>query len=262
MADSTTPAPNSTQKVLADMHAHVAAISKHHLTLSLGVIGVLVVVLIVGGVFGIHALHSLDAAMAAASQQTAVANQQASAYRDQYKQTQQQIDSDHNAILALTAGQAQAQKTIVIRDNAATAKSAEVSQVDRAPDQVAKDASEFLGTVPKIEPDSLFGFDKPAVQAFVKTKIEHDQFAADLKDVQTQYGQEQTKSTLLQKDLDNETKLRTSSDALAAQWKKSADDWEKAAKKTKLRRFLEGAERGGELLGVGYLAYQAGKASH
>jgi hypothetical protein len=216
--------------------AEVSALSHHHV--SLGFIGVILLAFaLLGGLF-YHNMVSYE-------KQMAVAQAHEETYQASLKALNEQLASNAAVIAKLSEQQNEKVKTIYVRDKTADEKIKGVTNPENTVAQVAQDSKDYLGALPTITTDGLLAYQPLQVQGFVATKIDRDRLEGNVADVRTILDLEKDKVTRLDSDLAaNKETLRLANITI--------DDYKKAAKKGKWRRFFEGTGKfsGGVLVGA------------
>jgi|SRR5581483_7811782 len=190
----------------------------------------------------LHTMHRMDAA---------VARQQAQfeKYSSDLKQMQEQWLAHEKERDALSAQQAAKVEIIHVRDKQTDSKIAQVTSPDRPSQQVVADLKEAYGFDPQTVDAAGATFAFPQLQTFTATKIDRDRLWADLRNTQDVLTLETQKETSCEQDLaDSKKKLE--------EGKKVMSDQQKLLKKSRWKKFGEGALKvgifvGGVLVGRG-----------
>jgi hypothetical protein len=242
-----TPVQNEVTTLQSDAVALLHNLATRQAHVSFAVLAVLVVFMAVAGFFGYRSLQSYDKMMVAAQKQSDDFKIERTAFVAQLKQDA--IDRE-----SISGKQKVIVQVVHDRDTSTNAAIASAT-APKSVEAVQADSQNYLGVLPTYIPEqNLLGFTPPSVQRFVSTKIDRDRLFSDWKDTSTNLGLEQQKTSSLTSSLALTTQEEKDAEALATKW-------EHVAHKTKMRRFLEGLERGGELALTGVATYELGKHS-
>jgi hypothetical protein len=232
MATVTEDLKKDAGNVQADLVAHISALSKHHLSLSFGVIGVLVLVLAVMCVGGYLGLKSYEGQLA-----------RAEAAEKQYNADRKDLTAQLTASKSVQDTATKAQQVIVKvvhdRDVATDKKIADVTAPNKSAQEALSDLSAaYHGTIladpNAITADGRLVFPVFTVQGFTATRIDRDRLSDDLKSSADNLAQEQKKTESLAKDVAAANKAVADAQPAIAAYKK-------IAKHSRLRAFGAGA---------------------
>jgi hypothetical protein len=233
MADVTVP-----QEILTQLHSDFVSLATKHATTSVAALGVLVLVLILAGIGGYFGLKSYDAQLAKAQ----VTEQK---YEAAQKTLTDLLASDAKERAELQAQQANLVNQIAKRDSKPPAP---VVTAALQPNATAETAANALGLVfslspyPSATPDNKVALSVSNAQELISDGVELNKLRPDLTDTKMLYGLEQQKSASLNKDIIQCTD--TLKDA-----QKSITAYKKLAARSKWKRFLDGAEKVGLVIG-------------
>lgn len=287
MPDSTTTAPVAAAPATASQAAPAAEavphvtipqevlnrMVSHHVTINYVVIALLVFVLLGAGVGAYVGLKSYDKAMQRAEASEKLMVQ----YEQSWKDSQQQVKAANDRYekeatqhMANRAVDAQKLLSLTKAFQALNANADQhihdVVQPGKTSEQVFSDLKDAYRLTPmgaalalsvtadKDSGEKLLSFPVPVVQQFTATKLDRDRLFDSLTNLNQQL-------TLKQKDLDSlgldlgnlkasYDTLKDSDDKLQkadTQCQQTVKDYRKVAKKSKWKKFLSGAERGGEI---------------
>lgn len=247
MANVTEDLKADAKDVQADLVAHISALSKHHLSLSFGVIGVLVLVLAVMCVGGYLGLRSYEAQMARAEAKEQV-------YNADKKDLTAQLIASKNVQDTATKAQQVIVKVVHDRDTKADAAIAAVTSPNKTAQEALSDLSAaYHGAIAvdtnAVAPDGRLMFPVFTVQGFTATRIDRDRLSDDLKSSADNLKQEQSKTASLTLDVAKANK--TVADAQPA-----IDAYKKIAKHSALRKFGAGAFKVGVFFAGVYLGHK------
>lgn len=211
---ATTPIPQPSPE-----HQLIATLATKHASVSYLLIAIIVIVLLLAGVGGYISLKLYDAQLARAEKQEAIYNQN----RKDFLTQLQVHDAERDAIVA---EQNRVIATMAQRDRQAASQVAAVNQITTEPEAVKalNLAYHFV-----FDPKSI-----PQLNLLTVTKIEHDQVQGDLNDETALYNSEKQKTMSLTSDL-------ASCQKTGVEAQKTIDDFKKLAKKSKFKKFLDGA---------------------
>lgn len=221
--------------ITAAAQSEVAALAHRHLTLTYGLIGTVILLLVLMGFGGYLGLKSFDAALA---------RQDA---KDQQYQQDRRIFMDtlaaHDAERTADATKiAQLEAQIAHRDAQPLPKPV---QEGLKPDATAKQAADALGIVysatpsfgtPQATPDGKVALTVPEAQQIIQDKYSLTKSQGDLTDQKSINSLLNSANASLTTDLNSCKDLNTKAQADIAGYKK-------LAKRSKFRRFLDGAEK-------------------
>lgn len=220
------------QQIQAVLVSQLSALAHKHATVSYGLIAVLVVFLALAGLGGYFGLKLYDKEIARAE----AANQR-------YEQDKKELATELATNTAQRATDTQQQGVIVKvvhdTDSSTDAKIAQVLQ-PKTPQEALSDLdSAYSGSLdlkntPVDPAGSTLTFSIPTVQQFSATKLDRNRLSADLSNYQGLLKLEQDKTTTLTAD------LKKSGDTLGT-CQTTVDDYKKAAKVGKFKKFLHGA---------------------
>lgn len=218
----------------------VIRFSKLHL------VGTLVAIVMALSTFmgGMFALNRFQRALDKADAKMAVADTMNAEYIKQSKLVQEQLASTQVQIAQLASAQAQKQQVIIVRDQAAAAQVAEVTRPGVSAAQALQDFADNNVVAPNlasVTPDGKIAVEVVGAQHITATKIEHDALKIDLADTQVIVQDGEKKFEVCQASTKAVTELNTKCEADKAAYVEAAKAYEKAAKKSKWRKFLDGA---------------------
>jgi hypothetical protein len=209
---------------------------------------VVAVVLAVGTLAGgMLSLMGFQKALDKADVRMAAADTRNEEYTKQAQLVQQQLASAQAQITALSAAQTQRQQVIVVRDQAAATRIAEVTRPNVTAAQAFKDMTDNSVVTPAslatLLPDNTIAIEPLGIQEITTTKIQRDQLRLDLTDTQSNLVDEQTKFDASQVGLKDVTALNAQCETDKAGYVAAAKAYRKVAVKSKWKRFLGGAEK-------------------
>lgn len=246
---STTTPQTPEQQALTLLHQQITKLSSHHVTVSYTLIAVLAGVIALAGVGGWLGLKFADRQIARAEAAEKRSEQLVQNFEQQLKQDTAQRDQDTKQQQAIV-------KIVDTRDQSTDSKIQQVLSPKVDAQQAITDLNNayagqlsLAGT--PVTPDNRISFTVPTVQQFSATKIDRDRLFADRTDIQRSLSLEQDKTKTLNNDL-------LSCQVSLTGDEKTIKEWKSAAKKSKFRKFLDGAKTAAEI-GVALVAgYEIG----
>lgn len=233
--------PDIEQAVSDSVSAQIKAFQGHMLTIHLSLVLLILSVLTLGGFFIHMEMKSYDKALGTANAANQQLVQTMKDMQAQWVAHENERDQNDKQVQVID-------RTITVHDQVAQQQVEKVTNPDNPLQIVQFDADNVLKVQAYTEPDERLGFDKPSVQGFIATKIDHDRLQQDLTDKDKQLTLEINTADSLKADLGQ------AKDALN-QCQQVVTDYKKAAKKSKWKVFLDGAEKavlfaGGVALGA------------
>lgn len=241
------------------VQSEVSALAHKHITLTWGVLGVLVIALMIAVLGGFAGYKSYEKALQRAEAAEQRFEQKDQQYQQMIADFQKQLTADAAERQAATDKQNQLQAQIDQR--ARQPLPAVVSaglQTNATAEQAAaalQSAIPELGVV-EASPDGKVSSTVTQTQAIITVAVAGQRAEADLKDTQTLYGLEQSKSTSLSKDLTSCQSTLSGANASLDDAKKTISAYKKAAKRSVFRKILDGAEKMALFAGGVYLGHR------
>jgi hypothetical protein len=235
------------QELQAQFTTQFAALAHKHATVSYGLIGVLVVVLILAGVGGFIALKFADA-------QIARAEKQEQQYNADRKSWQDQLAASAAQRAAETTQQTAIVKIVDTRDKVADKAISAALKPGATAKQAADGLAASYSDLPAFGPvtalgDNIVQLSVPQAQQATASRIDQVRLQADLNDEVNLFTLEKAKTLSLSNDLASCTTLNTESGKVIAAYKK-------AAKASRLKKFLGGATKVAIFIGGVYFGHK------
>lgn len=235
------------QELQAQFTTQFAALAHKHATVSFALIAVLVVVLLLAGVGGYIGLKFADAQLARAEKQEQQYNADRKSWQDQLAASAAQRATE-------TAQQTAIVKIVDTRDQTANA----AIKVALTPGATAKQAADGLAAsysdLPAFGPvtalgDNIVQLSVPQAQQATASHIDQVRLQADLNDEVNVLTLEKDKTFSLSNDL-------AGCKSLQVEAGKTIDGYKKAAKLSRFRKFLGGAEKVGLFVAGVYFGHK------
>ena len=218
----------------AQANAAIAALAHKHVSVSYLLIAALGLVMVLMGLGGYAALKSFDAQLARAEQREAMYDASVQTFKDTLAKDAAVRDAKDAEIAALQA-------RVAARDAKPLPLAVQAGLKPGATAlEAAKAVSEAYGSVPafgepQATPDGNVALSVPQAQAVAIAGVERDRYKADVADLNQALGDQKSNNLSLSNN------LKACQD-LNVQANGTIDAYKKAAKKSRFKKFLAGAE--------------------